>query len=59
MWFRFEGGIYFNRNYPDGVKLRKLDNKKISKLGWKSKINLKNGLVKYYKYFEENVFKTN
>ncbi len=56
---KFEGGIYFNKKYPDGVKLRKLDNKKISELGWKSKINLKKGLVKYYKYFEENVFNTN
>ena len=53
---KFKGGIYFNKDYPDGVKLRKLDNKKIIKLGWKSKISLKKGLVKYYNYFEENVF---
>ena len=56
---KYKGEIYFNKDYPDGVKLRKLDNKKISELGWKSKINLKKGLVKYYKYFEENVFNTN
>jgi len=56
---KFNGGIYFNKKYPDGVKLRKLDNRKISKLGWKSKISLKNGLIKYYKYFEESIFKKN
>ena len=56
---KFKGGIYFNKNYPDGVKLRKLDNKKIIKLGWKSKISLKKGLVKYYNYFEKNVFEKN
>ncbi len=56
---KFNGGIYFNKKYPDGVKLRKLDNRRISKLGWKSKISLKNGLIKYYKYFEESVFRKN
>ena len=53
---KYKGEIYFNKDYPDGVKLRKLDNKKIIKLGWKSKISLKKGLVKYYNYFEKNVF---
>ena len=53
---KYKGEIYFNKDYPDGVKFRKLDNKKIIKLGWKSKISLKKGLVKYYNYFEKNVF---
>tara|TARA_B100001093_G_scaffold149464_1_gene142190 strand:+ start:1120 stop:2043 length:924 start_codon:yes stop_codon:yes gene_type:complete len=52
----FKGGIYFNKDYPDGVKLRKLDNKRISKLGWKSKISLRKGLENYYKYFKEKVY---
>lgn len=56
---KFKGGIFFNKNYPDGVKLRKLDIKKISKLGWKSKVKLKKGLEKYYKYFVDKVFKKN
>ena len=56
---KYKGEIYFNKDYPDGVKLRKLDNKKIIKLGWKSKISLKKGLVKYYNYFEKNVFEKN
>jgi GDP-L-fucose synthase len=48
----FQGDIYFNKKYPDGVKFRKLDLSKIHKLGWRSKIRLENGLNKYYKYFK-------
>jgi len=48
----FKGDIYFNKKYPDGVKLRKLDLSKIHKLGWHAKIRLEDGLKKYYKYFQ-------
>jgi GDP-L-fucose synthase len=47
----FKGKIIFNKKYPDGVKERKLDLNLINKLGWKSKIKLKDGLKNYYKYF--------
>jgi GDP-L-fucose synthase len=47
----FKGKIIFNKKYPDGVKERKLDLNLINKLGWKSKIRLKEGLKNYYKYF--------
>jgi GDP-L-fucose synthase len=47
----FNGKIIFNTKYRDGVKERKLDVKLINKLGWKYKINLKEGLEDYYKYF--------
>lgn len=47
----FSGGLYFNKNYPDGVKKRKLDSSKIYKLGWKPKIFLNDGLKKYYNYY--------
>ena len=47
----FNGKIIFNTKYQDGVKERKLDVKLINKLGWKYKINLKEGLKDYYKYF--------
>tara|TARA_B100001057_G_scaffold80269_1_gene75452 strand:- start:77 stop:1006 length:930 start_codon:yes stop_codon:yes gene_type:complete len=52
----FKGKIHFNKKYPDGVKLRKLDNKRIVSLGWKAKINLKNGLIKYCEHFEKNIY---
>ena len=49
----YKGQIYFNKSYPDGVKLRKLDIKKMNKLGWKAKIKLKDGLKNI-----ANIFKT-
>ena len=53
----YKGKIYFNKKYPDGVKLRKLDSKRINKLGWKSTINLKNGLKTYCDYFKKKIVK--
>lgn len=47
----FKGSLYFNRNYPDGVKRRKLDSSKINKLGWRPKIFLNDGLKLYYNYY--------
>ena len=55
----YDGQIHFNRKYPDGVKQRRLDIKRITKLGWKAKISLKNGLSEYCKYFEEKIFSNN
>ena len=52
----YNGKIKFNRKFPDGVKLRKLDITKIKKLGWKSNISLKNGLIEYCRYFEQKIF---
>jgi len=49
---KFKGKVIFNKNYPDGVKERKLDTAKINKLGWKAKIKLKDGLSDYYNYFK-------
>ena len=48
----FSGQIFFNKKYPDGVKERKLDDKRLSSLGWKSKIRIVNGLKIYYEYFK-------
>jgi len=48
---RYNGKIVFNKTYPDGVKMRKLDTKKINSIGWTPKIFLKEGLTKYYHYF--------
>lgn len=52
----YNGKLFFNKKYPDGVKLRKLDSKKIKSLGWSPKILLKNGLKDYCKNFEKNYF---
>ena len=52
----YNGKIVFNKNYPDGVKRRKLSTKILDKLGWKSKIILKTGLKEYYRYFIKDVY---
>ena len=54
---KYNGKIYFNKSYPDGVKLRKLDIKRMNKLGWKAKIKLKDGLEDYCKYFQDKKLK--
>ena len=44
--------LSFNRRYPDGTMRKVLDNKIMKNLGWKSKINLINGLrstIEWYK----------
>lgn len=49
----FKGKIIFNKNYPDGVKVRKLDCSKLYNLGWRPKIILDKGIIKYYEYFKQ------
>ena len=51
----FEGKIFYNKKYPDGVLKRNLSNKILKKYGWKPKINLqsKEGLEAYYEYFKK------
>lgn len=47
--------LFFNRNYPDGAKRKIIDNKIIHNLGWKSKINLEEGLLKTINWYKDNV----
>ena len=51
----YKGKIIFNSNYPDGVKRRQLDSRKIRKLGWKPKIKLVFGLKKYTEYYKTKI----
>ena len=53
---KYQGKIVFNKQYPDGVKRRQLDSTIIKKLGWKPKINLKNGLKKYCEYYLKEIY---
>jgi GDP-L-fucose synthase len=50
----YKGEIVFNKDYPEGVQNRKLDFRKFSSLGWKPKIKLTKGLIKYYVNFLKN-----
>lgn len=52
----YDGKILFNKNYPDGVKNRKLNLSKINKLGWRSKIRLVQGLEDYIKYYLNEIY---
>ena len=48
----YKGKIYFNKKYPDGVIERSLSNDRLKKLGWRSKVLLKDGIKNYYDYFK-------
>ena len=52
---KYEGRVFFNKNFPDGVKKRIVDSKLINKLGWKAKIRLKTGLNEYCSYYINKV----
>ena len=51
----YKGKVFFNKDYPDGVKKRIVDSKLINKLGWKAKIKLKTGLIDYCSYYYNKV----
>jgi GDP-L-fucose synthase len=50
----YEGEIHWNTTKPDGVPRKLLDVSRLNRLGWKSKINLEEGLTKTYKWFLGN-----
>ena len=50
----YNGKIIYNRKYPDGTPRKILNNKKISNLGWKPKIKLKDGIDDAIKDFKKN-----
>ena len=53
----YNGGVYFNSDYPDGTPRKLLDVTRLDKLGWKSIIDtedLVNLTINWYKSFYEN-----
>ena len=50
----FEGAIVFDKNKPNGTPRKLLDTQFLNKLGWKSQINLKDGLISTYAWFLNN-----
>lgn len=48
----FEGGLIYDKSKPDGTPRKLLDNQEISKLGWKSKTSLLEGLRNTYSYYK-------
>jgi GDP-L-fucose synthase len=50
----FKGKIVFDKTRPDGALSKLLDNRRLSKLGWKPKVGLEEGIEKTYKWYLEN-----
>jgi GDP-L-fucose synthase len=51
----FEGKIIHDETKPDGTPRKLMDVSRINQLGWKYKIELREGLTKTYKWFKENL----
>lgn len=50
----YEGELRFNADKPDGTPRKLLDVSKLEKLGWKYRIELRNGIEVSYAWFNEN-----
>lgn len=53
-YLRVKPEFKFDRSKPNGMKTKVLDIKIAKKLGWKSKISLKNGIQRTHSYFIKN-----
>ncbi len=54
---KYNGKIIFDTSKPDGTPRKLLDVSLLHSLGWKHKTELKDGIIKAYKWFLENVEK--
>ena len=52
----FKGKLCFNHNKPDGTMNKLTNPSKLHSLGWKHKIELKEGIMKMYKLYREGTF---
>ena len=50
----FGGELVFDSSKPDGTPRKLLDSSRIQKLGWRSKISLREGLANTYQWFSAN-----
>lgn len=48
----YKGELYFNTEKPDGTMKKLTDPSKLHALGWKHKIDLKNGINKIYNWYK-------
>ena len=49
----YKGKIVFDTSKPDGTMNKLMDNTKIIKLGWKPKVDLKEGIKRTYEWYEQ------
>jgi len=50
----FQGRLWYNTDQPEGVKHRRLDNKRLCDLGWKPRFTMEEGLTKTYEWYATN-----
>jgi GDP-L-fucose synthase len=50
----FKGELYFNTNKPDGTMVKLTDPSKVYSLGWKHKVNLRNGIKNVFYWYLKN-----
>jgi len=53
----YKGEVLFDTSKPDGTPLKKLDLNKMTTLGWKAQIPLRDGLTTYYQWYLDNQHK--
>ncbi|WP_086246143.1 GDP-L-fucose synthase family protein [Campylobacter devanensis] len=51
----FKGGLKFNKNKPDSTMDRLMDVSKIHSLGWRHKIDLKEGISMMYDWYKNSI----
>lgn len=51
----FEGELVWDSSKPDGTPRKLMDSSRLAAVGWRPKIELKDGLVQTYKWYLENV----
>ena len=51
----FDGDVTFDTSKPDGTFRKKMDNSRIKDLGFESKTSLKDGLLKTYQWYKNNI----
>lgn len=51
----FDGKIHFDKSKPDGSPRKLVDVSRISNMGWKNTTSLRDGLVKTYNWYKNNI----
>lgn len=49
----YKGELYFNTDKPDGTMIKLTNPSKLNELGWKHKVELKNGIKKMYEWYKD------
>ena len=50
----FKGRLWYNKDRPEGIINRSIDNSRLKELGWKPKYTLEEGLTETYEWYYDN-----